>query len=111
MSCMPLQYLSVIAGAAAFALTASFAPASNAHEAKSGWPYPADCCSDRDCREVAAELISESQSGYLIALNGERLAHTDARIRPSPDGVYHWCSAQGRDDTRTICLFVPPNGF
>lgn len=97
--------------AAAYALAVGFPSLSNAHEAKSGWMYPADCCSDRDCREVAAELISERPEGYLIELNGEKLAYSDARIRHSPDGVYHWCSAQGRDDTRTICLFVPPNSF
>lgn len=87
------------------------ASAAGAHEAKSGWPYPAECCSDQDCREVAAELISEMPEGYRIQLNGELLAYTDRRIRHSPDGVYHWCSARGRNDTRTICLFVPPSSF
>lgn len=97
--------------AAAIAVTAGSVFPAAAHEAKSGWMYPMECCSDLDCREVAADLISERPEGYLIRLTGERLAYTDPRIRRSPDGIYHWCSARGRDDTRTICLFVPPNGF
>lgn len=56
-------------------------------------------------------LISERPGGYLIELNGEKITYSDSRIRHSPDGVYHWCSQNGRDDTRTICLFVPPNSF
>lgn len=111
MSRSPLCHFRAAFHAATCLLTAAaFSPAT-AHEAKSGWLYPADCCSDRDCREVAANLISEKPEGYVIELNGERLAYSDKRIRRSPDGVYHWCSAQGRDDTRTICLFVPPHSF
>lgn len=93
------------------AMIAAFPMAGHAHEAKSGWMYPADCCSDHDCRMVSADLISEMPEGYRIELNGEKLAYSDSRIRPSPDGVYHWCSRHGRDDTSTICLFVPPNSF
>lgn len=111
MTDMPLPRLPLAIGAAAFAVTMGFAVPSDAHEAKSGWMYPVECCSNRDCREVAAELISERPEGYLIRLTGEQIAYSDSRIRHSPDGVYHRCSAQGRDDTRTICLFVPPNSF
>lgn len=97
--------------AVTLALATGFPFPAAAHEAKSGWAYPYDCCSNKDCREVAAELISERPEGYVIELNGEQLAYSDSRVRTSPDGVYHWCSVLGRDDTRTICLFVPPNSF
>ena len=107
----PLRHFPTAIWAMTCLLTAGFPSFAAAHEAKSGWTYPLDCCSGRDCREIAAGLISEKPEGYLIELNGERLGYSDSRIRPSPDGVYHWCSAQGRDDTRTICLFVPPNSF
>ncbi len=90
----------------------SVAPsAGTAHEAKSGWSYPYACCSGRDCREVPASLISERPEGYVINTTGEVVAYSDQRIRTSPDGVYHWCSIAGDDDTRTICLFVPPRSF
>lgn len=82
-----------------------------AHEAKSGWRYPAVCCSDYDCREVAPRQISERPEGYVIATSGEVVPYTDRRVRQSPDGVFHWCSVAGKDDTRTICLFVPPRAF
>lgn len=34
------------------------------------------------------------------------------RVRPSPDGMFHWCAHQsGVDAGQTICLFAPPRGF
>lgn len=89
-----------------FAYTPTFA-----HEAQSGWKYPLECCSNHDCRQVSDAVVKERPDGYLIQATGERVAYTDPRIRDSPDGVYHWCSAQRADDTRTICLFVPPHSF
>jgi hypothetical protein len=83
----------------------------SAHQAESGWTYPSECCSDRDCRAISADKITESPQGYVIELSGERVAYTDRRIRDSPDGEHHWCSIGGRDDSRTICLFVPPASF
>jgi hypothetical protein len=82
-----------------------------AHEAASGFKYPLECCSDQDCRQVSDAAVTERTDGYVIKATGERVKYTDPRIRDSPDGVYHWCSAQGADDTRTICLFVPPHSF
>jgi len=79
-----------------------------AHDAPSGWIYPVSCCSDYDCREVADANILERPEGYVIKATGETLAMTDYRVRPSPDGRYHWCSVKGRPDGWTICLFVPP---
>ncbi|WP_295806690.1 hypothetical protein [uncultured Nitratireductor sp.] len=82
-----------------------------AHEAESGWRYPYACCSDRDCREVTDAAVSEGPQGYMIKVTGEILPYTDKRVRNSPDGVFHWCSVAGKNDTRTICLFVPPRSF
>jgi hypothetical protein len=88
-----------------------------AHEAKptgampKGWTYPFACCSGYDCREVAAQSISERPEGYVINGTGEVVAYTDRRIRNSPDGEFHWCSVAGAHDGRTICLFVPPRGY
>jgi len=86
------------------------APAS-AHDAKSGWRHPLECCSNKDCREISASQISERPEGYVIQPTGERIPYSDHRIRVSPDGVYHWCSMQGRNDSATICLFIPPQSF
>lgn len=47
----------------------------------------------------------------MIKRTGEVLAYSDGRLRRSPDGEYHWCSVAGADDTRTVCLFVPPRGY
>lgn len=94
----------------------AFAPAV-AHDAKPtaarplGWSYPFSCCSGYDCRAVSSQQIGERPEGYVIEGTGEVLAYSDARLKDSPDGEYHWCSVAGADDSRTICLFVPPRSF
>ncbi len=76
-----------------------------------GWTYPFSCCSGYDCRAVSDAAIVEGARGYEIVATGELIPMTDARIKPSPDGEFHWCSVAGADDGRTICLFVPPRSF
>lgn len=100
-------------GAASISLASllSFPTGAGAHDAVSGWSYPYACCSGIDCREISGKAISERPEGYVINGTGEVVAYTDGRIKASPDGVYHWCSVAGADDTRTICLFVPPRSF
>lgn len=44
------------------------------------------------------------------APTGELVPYTDERVKTSPDGLYHWCSAGGSETGRTICLYVPPRG-
>jgi hypothetical protein len=85
--------------------------AAGAHDAPKGWTYPFACCSGYDCREVASKAIAERPEGYVIQGTGEVVSYNDKRVRKSPDGEFHWCSVKGADDTRTICLFVPPRSF
>lgn len=101
----------------AIALLVLCAPAA-AHDAMPtanaplGWTYPPSCCSLRDCREMPAGAIGEGSTGYLIRSTGEVVAYGDTRLRPSPDGVYHWCSNMvALMKGRTICLFHPDRGF
>jgi hypothetical protein len=82
-----------------------------AHDAKSGWSYPFSCCSGYDCREVPDKAISERPEGYVINNTGEVVTYHDARIKNSPDGEFHWCSVAGANDSKTICLFVPPRSY
>lgn len=82
-----------------------------AHDAPAGWKYPFSCCSGYDCREVSGKAISERPEGYVIQNTGEVLGYTDARLKNSPDGEFHWCSVAGSNDGRTICLFVPPRSY
>ena len=91
-------------------LTFPSAP-SLAHDAKSGWIYPLECCSNYDCREVEKADIVEGPQGYVIKTTGEVIPMTDAKVKASPDGEFHWCSRGGTQDGDTICLFVPPRGF
>ncbi|KQU77731.1 hypothetical protein ASD12_18195 [Mesorhizobium sp. Root102] len=80
------------------------------HDAPTGWAYPIGCCSGIDCREVNDADIVEGARGYEIRKTGELIPMTDPKVRQSPDGRFHWCSVQGRDDSRTLCLFVPGRG-
>ncbi|SOC41702.1 hypothetical protein SAMN05892877_10972 [Rhizobium subbaraonis] len=82
-----------------------------AHDAPSGWSYPYSCCSMQDCRPVATKAISERPEGFVINVTGEVVPYRDARVRPSPDGEFHWCSVAGGEHGRTICLFVPPRAY
>ncbi|HEY6633401.1 MAG TPA: hypothetical protein VIZ90_18265 [Rhizobiaceae bacterium] len=102
---------------AAAVLAVGLVGAAAAHDAKptaarpQGWSYPFACCSGIDCREVSSKQISERPEGYVIKDTGEVVAYSDTRLKNSPDGEYHWCSVAGADDSRTICLFVPPRSY
>lgn len=102
-----LALLAVLVIAAFFALIHLAA----AHDAPSGWSYPVACCSNFDCREVPYTSVREGGEGYVIEATGEVLPYGDARVKDSPDGEFHWCSAAGAMDGRTICLFVPPRSY
>lgn len=82
-----------------------------------GWAYPVACCSGYDCRAVgdsrsgAPIRVYETAEGYRISTTGEVIPMLDRKVRPSPDGEFHWCSVGGKADGKTICLFAPPRGF
>ena len=91
-----------------------FASTASAHDAPTGWTYPYSCCSRQDCREVSSGpegKVRETPQGYQIASTGEVIPYGDIRVKDSPDGAFHWCSVAGAEDTRTICLFVPPRSY
>lgn len=100
--------LAVVAG---FGVLMLLSGSAWAHDAPSGWTYPLACCSDYDCREVPDAAIIEGPDGYTIRATGEVIPMTSRKVRNSPDGQFHWCSVAGKDDTGTICLFVPPRAF
>lgn len=86
----------------------------HAHDAPKGWTYPFSCCSDYDCNPVGSAWggrIEERPDGFVIAATGEVIPYSDARVKHSPDGDFHWCAVAGKPDGRTICLFVPPRSF
>ena len=110
-------HMLIASGFAAAALAGGVCAPAAAHDAEptaakpQGWSYPFACCAGYDCREVSSKQISEKPEGYVIRGTGEVVAYSDGRLKDSPDGEYHWCSVAGADDTRTICLFVPPRSY
>ena len=107
----PACRVPVAVAAGAILLLACPIPSARAHDAPTGWKYPLSCCSGFDCREVPASAVEEGPSGYVIKTTGEIIPMSDRKVRMSPDGVFHWCSVAGKNDGKTICLFVPPRGF
>lgn len=88
-----------------------------AHEAPSGWKYPLECCSNRDCTEVPASRVSEGPQGYRVTLlPGDHDFITAAAsylipyasTKPSPDGVFHICILPNMS---WICFFAGARGF
>ncbi|PZU93106.1 MAG: hypothetical protein DI527_07610 [Chelatococcus sp.] len=91
-----------------------------AHEAMSGWHYPAVCCSDRDCAEVPSAAIEETLDGYVVTVAPGRhpmwpitkpgplklaIPYLDSQL--SPDGRFHLCI----DGTgKLLCFFAAIGG-
>ena len=79
-----------------------------AHQAASGWAYPTECCSGKDCFEFPGEKIKETPRGYELP-SGIVVPYNDRRLRSSPDGEYHVCA--NFVNKVLTCLFVPPRMF
>lgn len=92
-------------------IAATIASAAAAHDAPTGWSYPASCCSTTDCRAVPASRVKETAAGYVIQISNETVPYRDPRVKDSPDGDLHLCTVGGSDIGRTLCLFVPPRSF
>lgn len=82
-----------------------------AHLAPSGWVYPVQCCSNRDCEPVHDARIIEGPQGYVVQDSGEIIGYRDERVKKSPDDEFHLCRAKSQVSSRAICLFVPPRSF
>lgn len=91
--------------AAALALAAPAA----AHQAPAGWSYDRECCSDMDCRPIADDAVVRVPGGWRIVATGQIIP--DNAVKHSPDEHFHRCSAYGREDTHTYCLYVPELGM
>lgn len=101
--------LAAVAPAAAFAGPLALAvPAADAHD----W-YPYSCCSGQDCRPISASEVAPTPGGWLVRATGEVIPYGSTKLHMTPreaKGEYHRCSAGGRPEGRTICLYVPDMG-
>ena len=87
------------------------------HEAPSGWAYPLQCCSNRDCAEIPASRVKEGPEGYRVTLvPGDHefvKAQTSwlvpyAEAKNSPDGAYHICISPSM---KMLCFFAGARSF
>lgn len=111
---MKLAFLSL-----ALALAAGAAE-TRAHQAMSGWVYPASCCSGVDCAQIVPQSVREGGGGYIVTVapgshpmwRADRPAPLVVRIpyreaKPSPDGYWHIC-LNGAGDL--LCFFAALGG-
>lgn len=84
--------------------------AANAHQAASGFQYPKECCSGRDCREALEDEVKLTREGAVVVPTGEVFRYE--HLRYSPDGKIHRCLGDPKNiKSRTLCLFISPGGF
>lgn len=80
--------------------------AARAHTAPSGWQYGAECCSERDCFEMAeADTPKPLDGGDWLLTTGEIVPVR--KVKWSPDGRFHLCRLPGGT---IVCLYIPPQG-
>jgi len=72
--------------------------------------YPANCCSDKDCRQLAdAENPVEIAGGFQFP-NGRKITYR--QVQPSPDEHWHICESPTATEVPSglpvlICVFGP----
>lgn len=79
----------------------------NAHDAPSGWAYPATCCGGQDCAPVACDTIDETATGA----RWDGVDFVKHNILPSGDHSCHACvthydDAGGATHRVGRCLFI-----
>lgn len=100
---MPIMYVA----ASIITALALFPAIVFGHDAHSGWAYPSECCSDKDCQHIDARRVKESGAGFTVTLDDQQFMVPHAKTRPSPDGEYHGCVSAAK---AMLCFFVPPRG-
>ena len=106
----PLWIIAMLAVAVALwavLLSLAFGRPAHGHSAPSGWEYPTDCCSGRDCFPIPEAELEATPVGWRVRATGETLDYHDRNVRPSGDGRFHRCSQDGKPEGRTLCLFIP----
>lgn len=87
------------------ALALLFGGIALAHNAASGWQYPAWCCSDRDCVSVPSSDVFEGPDFFGVMSTGETIQRANAMR--SGDGGFHICRAPSG---KVRCFFAPVRG-
>jgi hypothetical protein len=104
-------------------LALAVAAVAQAHNARSGWTYPAWCCGAGDCAELPPGAVRATAAGWVITLRpGSNPAipagtapytltvpYAHPEIRESPDRKFHLCLYPTPRDVR--CFFAPAGGF
>ena len=89
----------LIVSALAFFVTVLVA---SAHQAPSGWTYPAECCNEHDCEPIACDSVTETKSGLLW----KSLEFTGNQIKATGDKDCHACAAKDGTGKPTVPRYI-----
>jgi len=92
-----------------------------AHQAMSGWAYPASCCSGHDCAEIPAEAVAEHvRDGFVVTVapgahpmwpvtkpGSLKVSIPYLDTRASPDGRFHLCIDS---NGKVLCFYAGYGG-
>lgn len=70
--------------------------------------YEPYCCSDKDCKPLRPEEVTEDTDQYIVIINGKvayEIPKDSKIIRPSQDGNFHICISPYSSIPR--CFYVP----
>jgi hypothetical protein len=91
----------LVLGSALISLCFITAP-TRAHEAVTGWMYPAQCCSEMDCGHAISASRNADGSLTVTTQHGTATFPANFKYDPSPDGLIHACFTPGR----LYCLYL-----
>ena len=71
--------------------------------------YDYACCSNNDCKPIAAEDVKTLPNGYEVTFAGDvfSVPYDDPRIKQSQDMDYHACEYP---KGQLRCLYIPAGG-
>lgn len=72
--------------------------------------YPADCCSDRDCRPISCDALKEIADGRVQDIDIGTV-YERHQVRPSFDGRCHVCTIAGATYGSPVCVFTRGAGM
>lgn len=70
--------------------------------------YEPYCCSDKDCKPLLPEEVTEDTDQYIVIIGGKiayEIPKDSNIIRPSQDGNFHICISPYSTTPR--CFYVP----
>jgi hypothetical protein len=111
----PVSWIVVLLVACLMVMMALFLVATaRAHDAKRGWAYDYDCCSDKDCAEIPEHQTPRVEPSGFRLHDGQFVEKNSSNRRDSKDHRWHRCDGHSTVGPVSVpfirCLYVPNGG-